>query len=383
MLGYQQYFRHPSVTPLQIHLEGARVLIMDDEERQIFNEDSIAEKRSVRARKHASPLEIYFQRPNREEFQKLQYTEYHAQYVVEAKAPKLNTKIVARDQRGRHIWKRTKRKVTRNDVLQPRAGEVFYFREILAHRAVRDFRDARTVEGKEYKTYAEAAAAAGIVLRKYPGESAFAAMVYYLDTPRNLRSMFVTLMLDDSIRAPRVYEKFKLDMWADFKGNSFERERQLLRELQSILDEGNNQRKTLDKFGLQKAVGRINEAAEQAVLFPPALSQQHVDLWEQSLRGNPEQWNAVTKILEAKEAPPDKRFFFLNGGAGRGKTEVLKYVLASVRARSGIAIAVATSNLAASLLPGGVSAHSRFGIPVNSDPILNCEVTESADACLS
>ena len=58
------------------------------------------------------------------------------------------------------------------------------------------------------------------------------------------------------------------------------------------------------------------------------------------------------------------------------KTEVLKYILASFRSKGKIAIVAATSNLAASLLPGGTSAHSRFGIPVNNEPVLECAVSE-------
>ena len=69
MLNYQQYYKWPSVDQLLVHLDGERVLVLDDEEREEFNEEQKAAERSVRARKHASNLEEYFERPVADEFQ--------------------------------------------------------------------------------------------------------------------------------------------------------------------------------------------------------------------------------------------------------------------------------------------------------------------------
>ena len=67
--------------------------------------------------------------------------------------------------------------------------------------------------------------------------------------------------------------------------------------------------------------------------------------------------------------------FFIDGPGGTGKTFLENALLAAVCARGKIAVVVASTALAATLLPGGttvvVTAHSRFGIPipVNEDSI--------------
>ncbi|KAL6564680.1 hypothetical protein OROMI_016130 [Orobanche minor] len=56
--------------------------------------------------------------------------------------------------------------------------------------------------------------------------------------------------------------------------------------------------------------------------------------------------------------------FFVDGPAGSGKTFLYRALLAAVRSKHLIALAVASSEVAASLLPGGRTAHSRFKLPV-------------------
>jgi PIF1-like helicase len=56
--------------------------------------------------------------------------------------------------------------------------------------------------------------------------------------------------------------------------------------------------------------------------------------------------------------------FFLQGFGGTGKTFLINLVLAKIRADGGIALSTASSGIAATLLDGGTTAHSRFKIPV-------------------
>jgi ATP-dependent DNA helicase PIF1 len=56
--------------------------------------------------------------------------------------------------------------------------------------------------------------------------------------------------------------------------------------------------------------------------------------------------------------------FFVDGPGGTGKTFLYKAILARVRSEGLIGIATATSGIAASILPGGRTAHSRFKVPI-------------------
>ena len=59
-----------------------------------------------------------------------------------------------------------------------------------------------------------------------------------------------------------------------------------------------------------------------------------------------------------------QRLFFLREPGGTGKTFVYNIALAAVRSRGLIALAAASCGLAALLLQGGRTAHSRFAIPI-------------------
>jgi type IV secretory pathway VirB4 component len=59
-----------------------------------------------------------------------------------------------------------------------------------------------------------------------------------------------------------------------------------------------------------------------------------------------------------------KHLFFIGGLSGTGKTYLYNLLLANVRREGDIALAVASSGIAALLLEGGRTAHSRLKIPI-------------------
>lgn len=73
-----------------------------------------------------------------------------------------------------------------------------------------------------------------------------------------------------------------------------------------------------------------------------------------------------TSFLQAK-------LFFVDGPRGTGKTFLYELLLAEVRSQGDVALAVASSGLAALLLAGGRTAHSRFSIPIPPEGKHNCK----------
>ena len=69
-----------------------------------------------------------------------------------------------------------------------------------------------------------------------------------------------------------------------------------------------------------------------------------------------------------------KEPFFIDGPGGTGKTFLTNLLLATIRKSCRIALAVASSKVAATLLTGGRTAHSVFKLP------LNLNMTDPADA---
>ncbi|XP_019163086.1 PREDICTED: ATP-dependent DNA helicase RRM3-like [Ipomoea nil] len=114
---------------------------------------------------------------------------------------------------------------------------------------------------------------------------------------------------------------------------------------------------------------------------------------EKNLLPNEADLLAITKLNQSQRAAFDTIIarvysssggvFFVDGPGGTGKTFLYKCLLAKVRSNHDIALATATSGVAASLLPGGRTAHSRFKIPINGDDKFVCNIgKQSAEAAL-
>jgi len=59
--------------------------------------------------------------------------------------------------------------------------------------------------------------------------------------------------------------------------------------------------------------------------------------------------------------------FFVDGPGGTGKTYLYKALLATIRSEKKIVVATSISGVAASIMHGGRTAHSRFKIPLTID----------------
>ncbi|KAL7585682.1 uncharacterized protein LOC111884514 [Lactuca sativa] len=123
----------------------------------------------------------------------------------------------------------------------------------------------------------------------------------------------------------------------------------------------------------------------------------HIDLQSRGYREVQEEYfiNVEYEDLHARDSlNPDQKFaydeimrhvdqnipgvFFIDGPGGTGKTFLYKALLANIRARGLIALATATSGVAANNMPGGRTTHSRFGIPLNLDNDSMSKITKQS-----
>ena len=73
---------------------------------------------------------------------------------------------------------------------------------------------------------------------------------------------------------------------------------------------------------------------------------------------------AISNFQPEHAAFTQPKLFFIDGPGGAGKTFTYNHLLAWTRAQGKVALAVASSGLAAQLLEGGTTAHYRFKVPV-------------------
>ncbi len=91
---------------------------------------------------------------------------------------------------------------------------------------------------------------------------------------------------------------------------------------------------------------------------------------------NPKQRAVYDNVM----AVVDCRAFFVDGLGGTSKTFLYSCLLSTVRAQGRVAIAVALSGIAALLLDGGRTAHSRFKIPVQDlNSTSTCYISRDSD----
>jgi hypothetical protein len=94
-------------------------------------------------------------------------------------------------------------------------------------------------------------------------------------------------------------------------------------------------------------------------------------------RLNDEQKNTYKEILTSVDSDRGG-LFFVDGPGGTGKTFLYRALLATIRGQGKIALATATSGVAASIMPGGRTAHSRFKIPLRIDDGAICSFTKQS-----
>ncbi|XP_017255741.1 uncharacterized protein LOC108225401 [Daucus carota subsp. sativus] len=93
---------------------------------------------------------------------------------------------------------------------------------------------------------------------------------------------------------------------------------------------------------------------------------------------NEEQLGVYRAVLDSIDTN-EGGLFFLYGSGGCGKTYVWRTLIAKLRSQGDIVLPVASSGIAATLLPGGRTAHSRFKIPIVLDDFSLCNIAHNSD----
>ncbi|XP_019255087.1 PREDICTED: ATP-dependent DNA helicase PIF2-like [Nicotiana attenuata] len=203
--------------------------------------------------------------------------------------------------------------------------------------------------------------------------------------PCSLRRLFATLLVYCDPANPReLWEKFKDSMSEDFKilpdiGTKKVRYK-VLDCLNDILHSmGHN----INEYKLIPENFKASKVAKEAreIFF-----ERNIIVTEEELllrqKLNCEQQMAYNVIID-RISSNRAGAFFVDGPGGTGKTFLYRALLATVRSKGFIALATATSGIAASILPGGRTAHSRFKIPIDIHENFSCNISkQSSLACL-
>ena len=92
---------------------------------------------------------------------------------------------------------------------------------------------------------------------------------------------------------------------------------------------------------------------------------------------NTEQYAIYNTVIQAVEHNSSECFFIDRPG-GTGKTFLYNTILAKVRSYGKIVLPVASSGIAALLIDGGRTAHSRFKIPIKLTETSTCNISRGS-----
>jgi hypothetical protein len=282
------------------------------------------------------------------------------------------------------VRERARPAVGRMYFVQPTAGERYYLRMLLCHvPGATGFENLRTVNGIVHPTFQAACQARGLL----PGDAEWQRCMQEavgFAPPNRLRALFATLLAFNDVADPR-------QLWNDFKNDMCE---DLLHAVRAVNPEHDFDDEIWGRglrdiaVHLQNMGGRnlaefnlpVDLAQAAGVASPDLLVQQERDRYSRQEQAallaaslnslNPQQQAVYDSVMAAVAQARGGglnggNVFFVDGVGGAGKTFTYSCLLAGVRSLpDGIALSVASSGIAALLLPGGRTAHSRFKIPV-------------------
>jgi hypothetical protein len=267
--------------------------------------------------------------------------------------------------------------------VHPNNAECFYLRLLLINvRGPTSFQKLRTVNGQVCASYREACQNLNLLKNDGHWDTSLAD-VANTARPQQIRTLFAIILTTCFPSNPKdLWEKYKDYMSEDilyrlratnqnpeiqFTPNVYNDALILIEDICLAIAN-----KTLIQFGMPVP----NRSAHH--LFDRDLQREthfNVDELGTFVQMNlpklvPEQRSIYDKIMQAI-TNQSGGLYFIDAPGGTGKTFLISLILATIRSRNNIALAIASSGIAATLLDGGRTAHSALKLP------LNIQITET------
>ncbi|CAN1254544.1 ATP-dependent DNA helicase PIF1 [Linum perenne] len=271
--------------------------------------------------------------------------------------------------------------------IHPKREQVFYLRILLTKvRGALSYEFLRTVNGVLYPNFKEACRILGLLST----DDEWDAVMYEVSQwgqPTLVRNVFISLLMFCQVSdLSTLLEKWFEAMSDDFayrareissNGNIHPPQHnlrdQVLQSLQSLLAQYSTD---LAHFNLP-VPNPTSPYSTTPNFLDPHLSYDRSQQSEQAesyrSRLNPDQLSAYTTVMCSVDNSIGG-VFFLYGHGGTGKTYLYNTIVSEIRSRGLIALVVASSGIAATLLPDASTAHSRFKIPIEVHHTSTCMV---------
>ena len=255
----------------------------------------------------------------------------------------------------------------------PTGGERFYLRTLLTvTRGAKSFADLQSYENIHYPTFQDACRARGLL--DDDGEwNLCLREAAEVQTGASLRRLFTTMLIFCHLSAPEaLWDEFQDaicdDLFVRVPNPTVPRVHDYgLFLLNHLLCESGYSLENFPKMPLSHDNWNQitdNYLITEQLTYDVDAEQKSFEEHIANIRSVPEQMEAYQRITDSVLSGHGAAFF-LSGPAGTGKTYVYKTVCHRLRSCAKIVLCVASSGIAALLLPGGRTAHSTFLIPID------------------
>lgn len=358
LLKFPIHSQVPNVVRLQVHLEGEHMVV--------FNPDEPPELIMERARNERTMLTAFFAANASPQLGPIAslytYQEFPQHFVWH---PQQKTWSLRKQGQalGRMFW------------VPPTAGERFYLRMLLTVvRGPRSWEELRTYRGVVYQSYRDACLARGLLESNDEWRQCLLE-ASAMRTGESLRRLFAVILEHCEPSQPEL-------LWHEFREHLCDDLRYRLQR-QGVDDPPEDDVYDFGLFLLDSILAFHHKSLSMFPSMPhpqkdwssldnnPYLAEQlcynrsteTATAHQLIPRLNSDQRVAFDKVYASTEAQ-DGRLFFVHGPGGMGKTFLYQALCHAVRGQGWVVLCVASSGIAALLLPGGRTAHSTFQIPV-------------------
>ncbi|KAL3623641.1 hypothetical protein CASFOL_032457 [Castilleja foliolosa] len=368
LLEFELQYKYPPVTRLNFHLENEQNIIYEEDE----NIEDVLNKPTVQM---SMFLEWMKANKKYEDARLLTYPEAPSRFVWDRKAKE---------------WKPRQKVpcIGRLYYVPPGCGDNYYLRCLLTVvRGATCYADYMKYNNVQYESYRDACYARGLLGddREYIDGIAEASE---WASARSLRSLFVSLLSADTLSKP---EEVWNSSWQHLSDDVLHKQRMIFQNLGLQLTE--LEIKNLTLIEIEKLLKRQGKSLldYESMPFPEndgagvghsrliqdelnydrkTMSLEHTRLLSNMTN---EQNGLYFKIMSVVKSGGGG-VFFVYGYGGTGKTYLWRTLSAGLRSEGHIVLNVASSGIASLLLPGGRTAHSRFGIPLNPHEGSDCNI---------